>query len=475
MSPLMGKQWRELIEIRLRRNNKGERIMAKKKLLGVAALLILLGMLAGCGFGKAEPEDMPGEKRGEESGDSDLSGVMKSRDSTEPTDKGTTEAGTVEVSTVEELLDAIGPDADIVIKPGYYNLSEYLEDGWGNDVEKWNEAHEYVKLEECYDGVEVMIEGDDGMSIKGGGDDAAAVEIVTEPRYAALFHFTDCHDIKLASLTMGHTDTGDCAGNVINFTDCRNIELRNMDLYGCGVYGIGAYKGTADLSVYDSTVRDCMFGALEIYGCPGSFDFYDSVFTGNGGFSFTEGVREENLSFYRCYFGFRESMFFWYPNDIHTEDCTFDDADSETYPEFEYPDYEYPDYSEEGDDYDPYYTNSEIVPFDDGVVADTSWAGVYAVISENGNSFYLPRRGVDGEGANVSIIINRDKTGVINYYGEEIDFTWYCDSQYSMVIEMDDGTDASASMVAENAGEGDAQLWLQLYIGETAIWMEQRL
>ena len=34
------------------------------------------------------------------------------------------------VSTTEELLEAIRPGAQILVEPGYYNLSEYIENVW---------------------------------------------------------------------------------------------------------------------------------------------------------------------------------------------------------------------------------------------------------------------------------------------------------------------------------------------------------
>ena len=363
--------------------------------------------------------------------------------------------GAIEVGSVKELLDSIKPEADIVLKPGYYNLSEYIEDIWNSEGDKWNEAHKYVKLAECYDGVEVIIERADNISIKGGGV-ASDTEIVTEPRYAAVLNFKDCRDIKLSSLTIGHTDTGDCAGNVINFTDCKDTELRNMDIYGCGVYGIGAYEDTDNLLVYDSTVRDCFYGPLEIFGCTGVFKFYDSVFKDNGRYSYIESNPDTKISFYRCDFGEKETEYFMFLEDVYTEDCNFSE-DIEVYPEYGY-DAELPD-----------FTNMKTVPFDREVIADTSWAGAYAVVPENGDSFYLPHIGDDGREIGVSVKINDDGTGVLNYYDELKDFKWQCDSKYSIHIEMPDGI-ASGMLHTENI-EGENPLWLLMHIDETAIWM----
>ena len=44
------------------------------------------------------------------------------------------EGDTVTAGSVEELLEAIGPHTGILLKPGYYNLSEYIEDVWAREV-----------------------------------------------------------------------------------------------------------------------------------------------------------------------------------------------------------------------------------------------------------------------------------------------------------------------------------------------------
>ena len=41
-----------------------------------------------------------------------------------------TQPEVVEVDNAKDFLEAIKPGATIVIKPGYYNLSEYTEEIW---------------------------------------------------------------------------------------------------------------------------------------------------------------------------------------------------------------------------------------------------------------------------------------------------------------------------------------------------------
>ena len=73
-----------------------------------------------------------------------------------PTQKETEEI--VEVDNVEDFLEAIQPGATIKIKPGYYNLSDYIEKVWSEQGEEWNQKHPYIELYECWDGgIEVAI------------------------------------------------------------------------------------------------------------------------------------------------------------------------------------------------------------------------------------------------------------------------------------------------------------------------------
>lgn len=95
--------------------------------------------------------------------------------------------GYTHVSSVEELVEAIRPQAKIRIEPGYYNLTDYLSEfqnvgDWG----AWNDEHEYVQILDTFDGLELVIKNVTELTIEGGSDDPAKTEIVIEPRYAAV-------------------------------------------------------------------------------------------------------------------------------------------------------------------------------------------------------------------------------------------------------------------------------------------------
>ena len=250
----------------------------------------------------------------------------------------------VHVDSVEALIEAIKPGAEIVIEPGKYNLTHFLNDfSDAKDRDEWNQSHDYARIDEVFDGQELCIVNVKGLKISGGDDDRANTELVTEPRYADLFEFRHCENIELENLTMGHTDTGECVGNVLDFATCTDVNLRNMDLSGCGVFGIGCTDGTGNVYVFDSTIRDCSYGTLAVDEPDGEFVFTDCKFTGSdwgGYFNYTDN---SDLTFKGCTFGDNETNCWYFDERAKFEDCTWAEVT-------EYPDYSEYDYDVEPDD-----------------------------------------------------------------------------------------------------------------------------
>ena len=209
------------------------------------------------------------------------------------------EGGPVEIGSVGALFEAIRPGATICVLPGRYNITEWLESVRG-DADAWNAEHPYVRIEQCYDGLQTVICNVDGLHIMGMGLDRAGTEFVIEPRYADVFAFHNCSNISFSNLTAGHTDTGECAGAVLSFESADDVILTNLDLYGCGVYGVEAWR-SGNLSMRGCTVRDCSYGPVSIYSSYGTYSFEDSVFDGSdGGFVFYDSG---TAYFMRCIFG----------------------------------------------------------------------------------------------------------------------------------------------------------------------------
>lgn len=241
---------------------------------------------------------------------------------------------TVFVSTSEELINAIAQNTNIVIKSGFYNLSNDIADIWKMQGETRNELNDHVKMRECYDGAELVITDLSYVSIRGETGKPNDTEIVVAPRYAAVINFEHCSNIDLSGITMGHTETGDCSGNVLDFSECQNINLKSMDLYGCGVYGIGAKNGTGNIYVSNSTIRDCSNGPMIVADADGTFEFTNCTLTDSDGFGYFEKTDDCSLAFRNCTFGYWETSYFMFLEDIITENCTW--SEEYIYPEYGY-------------------------------------------------------------------------------------------------------------------------------------------
>ena len=215
-----------------------------------------------------------------------------------------------------------------------------------------------------FDGPELAVTGVSGLTLASESGSEADTEIVAEPRYADVIRFEGCSGVGVMDLTMGHTEAGDCSGNVLNFGSCDGIVLCGTDLYGCGVYGVAANE-TGRLSCFDSTLRDCSYGAVELYAAWELQMFLNCVMTGSNGGGFFHAAKGSNgkFYFYRCVFGERESNSFAFNDAITAEDCTWSEIT------------EYPDYSEY-DEYEPVALDPARVrtaPFDAKVLTDTRY------------------------------------------------------------------------------------------------------
>lgn len=415
-------------------------------------VVLLLSALAGCGGsgGNSSGTDTPTQSdtgNGETPPQED-SGDEVQHDPTPP------EGDTVTVGSVEELLEAIGPHTGILLKPGYYNMSEYIEYVWAKEGESWNERHPYVQLRDCYDGVEVVIRRVDGLSIC--GDNENLTEIVVEPRYAQVLNFEECHNLTLSGLTMGHTETGACSGDVLDFYNCRNINLSAMDIYGCGVYGIACYDGTGEMYVYSSTIRDCADGALNILNGNGRFEFHNCGLTGSSGYDRYEPTPYSELAFYECVFGDNETSYYMFLEDIYTEDCVW--SENYTYPEYGYDDWAV---------FDP--DTMESVDVDEAFLSETFWYGYAMVNPESGETVMIPYEESDGTYIHVSLELNAGGASYFETANEYSDGTWSYDRKDSLIcITLEDGRNYYAS--AWTMG-GESYIWLLLELEECMVWL----
>ena len=424
--------------------------MNGKKLRGAAlSLTLCAALLTACGGGDAAAPSKAG-------GATDASGAA---------------SAAVTVNSIEELLDAIAPGAEIVVAPGYYNMSETLEELWRTDAEGWNDAHEYVQLRDCYDGTEVAIQNADNLSLSGGGA-AAETELVIEPRYGTVLNFINCSNLKLSGLTLGHTDTGECSGSVVGLSACRNVELRDMDLYGCGVIGLECVDGAGDVYAYDTIIRDCSYGPLDLYDGAGRYEFHNCVLTGSDGGGYYNGEIGAEIAFYNCTFGQQETNYWHFLDGVAFEDCTWSEVTM-------YPDYSDPEYYPEEEDYEPQRLIPETLPesmeekpFGDLLYGETLWHGFQMSGAETGEAMDAPSGwGVE----NVNMTLRGDGTGSLNnYYADRnVPFLWEYDEDDTAKLSLWTRNDGTFEATLYRAvGEGDsAGMWLSLRTPDALLWM----
>lgn len=376
---------------------------------------------------------------------------------------------TVTAFSIEELLEAIQPEAVIVIEPGRYNMTDFLGRFDSADaIKAWNDSHEYVKIEEVFDGLEIVIENVNGLFFGGKDLITANTEIVTDPRYAAVMTFRNCSDLMLGHMTMGHTDRGNCSGNVIDLIGCDGVLMVGLDLYGCGVYGIGASEGTANLIVTQSTIRDCEYGPIEIYQPKGEYVFSDSVFTGSAWGGYFEQNFESTLSFINCTFGDGETNTWAFADHVYFEDCTFGNITV-------YPDYS--DIEEDGEYETPDLELESVVmtPAEREMIAGTGWTGVYQQDVLTDQLEYIGMGGSNYRDIEFSFYTDEYLMGEGWYCidGDFYDLKWDITEDGVVRIEDEQGIGTVfATIFRAPYDEGDAAFfWMRIAIGEETFWL----
>lgn len=205
----------------------------------IMCLLLVLGvMLAGCAAGQGTTETTVAAQ-------------------TEP-------VGPITVANVDELLEAIGPDREIVMKPGTYDLRTAFDYGAVN-------PRDYYLWVQSGDGFELKIRGVQNMILRGSG--MGNTEILTGSRYSNVLTLMNCTNVVLADFTAGHIQGGECMGGVLNIQGSMNVSAEGLGLFGCGTTG----------------VRTELCSNVRISGC----DIYDCSFTGIHA-SQTDGLTIEN-------------------------------------------------------------------------------------------------------------------------------------------------------------------------------------
>ena len=75
-----------------------------------------------------------------------------------------------------------------------------------------------------------------------------------------------------------------------------------------------------------------MMGPFNLVDGNGKFEFHNCVLNDTGPYAYYEMTDHMSLAFYECLFGKYETEYFYFAEDIYTEDCIWEE-DIETYPE----------------------------------------------------------------------------------------------------------------------------------------------
>ena len=162
----------------------------------------------------------------------------------------------IHVSTVDELIAAIGPNKDIVLDGKLYDFSTAT--GYGTS------SGDYFYWEDVYDGPGLVIRNVDNMTIRSNDGNVKNHTIAAIPRYADVLAFSACSNVTLSGFTAGHTkEPGSCAGGVIEFRDCDNMTVDNCGLYGCGILGVYA-EFSKNITVTNSDIYECSLGGIQM-------------------------------------------------------------------------------------------------------------------------------------------------------------------------------------------------------------------
>ena len=211
-----------------------------KKTAFKALLLLLMTaalLLSACGEAAAPPPEEDEEKPA-------------------PTAAPALPEGAVPVSTVDELLSAIAPNATIVLQEGEYDLTAAAD--YGEE-----DLRGLYSWELLYGGCELSIRNVNGLRLIGQGE----VSILTRPRYAQVLRFVDCEDLHLEGLTLGHTlEPGACSGGVLDLESCVDVSLDSCRLFGCGTIGLSA-SGCESVTLKNCRIDSCSTGAVDAGNC----------------------------------------------------------------------------------------------------------------------------------------------------------------------------------------------------------------
>ena len=168
--------------------------------------------------------------------------------------------GAYTVSTVDEFIAAIGPDREIRLEPGTYDLS--TASTYAGET-----GSEWCYWYEVYDGYELVIQFTNNLTITGAGKGVTILSAA--PRYAQVLRLNSCRNVSMTGFTAGHTvEPGACVGGVICLEYDRGVSVRDVGLYGCGVTGVST-DNCSDVTVANSDIYECSYNGIQVMNSTG--------------------------------------------------------------------------------------------------------------------------------------------------------------------------------------------------------------
>ena len=157
----------------------------------------------------------------------------------------------VTVGSVDELLAAIAPGAQIILEPGVYDLttaSNYGMETGSLDYYWAGKGNDYELTLTTYD-----------LTIRGSGRENT--QLVTQPRYVNVLALDGCRNVTLEGFNAGHTEGAECAGGVVYAEGCEKLSMKELGLYGCGTIGLRT-DGCTGVTLEDSEIYDCSYNGV---------------------------------------------------------------------------------------------------------------------------------------------------------------------------------------------------------------------
>ena len=228
---------------------------------------------------------------------------------------------TLEVSTVEELVAAIGPNTHIILNSGDFNLGES------------GQMTSYVSYDSLMQSNNMIIQDVSNLKITAAAD--ANTHLFIENAFLPVLEFRNCHNISIQGVTIGHDiEPGLCEGSVIKLTNSHYVYLDDLDLYGSGTFGVEAHMGSR-LLIRNTTIRECTYGIVLLEGMY-HVGFYDVVCKDNTGFDLVDVPFSNFITFDRVKFVNNSTLSEWskhaffkigghWPT-VTLTDCTFEDC-----------------------------------------------------------------------------------------------------------------------------------------------------